>query len=143
MENLKLTVGWIIAIAVAIVLILALSLGGCSVVRGFGRSQARADANNQVQITTINIRRAQQQARVTAAQDATVKAQAYQRYLGSVGIREAQNEISSTLTPLYVQWEAIQAEEDIATSGQNNTVVYVPSGNAGVPLITANAGTGK
>lgn len=119
------------------------SVAGCGAYKGWHRGQLRADANNNVKITTINIRRAQQQAKVVAAQDATIKALADQRLIKARGIKNAQDEIQSTLTPLYVQFEAIEAQKAIATSGQNNTVIYVPSGTNGTPTITAHAGTGK
>src|SRR4051794_10670547 len=86
----------------------------------FNRYHKRQDANNRVKVTTINIRNAQQQARVVTAQNATVQARAQQRFLESVGIRRAQDEIAKTLTPLYVQHEAIQAQEKMAVSGRNN-----------------------
>jgi hypothetical protein len=88
-----------------------------------------------VAITRINIQNERQQAQVVAADNGVVRQQAYQKFLEAVGIRKAQDEISKTLTPLYIQHEAIQAEENIAHSGQNNTVVYVPAGNMGVPLV--------
>jgi hypothetical protein len=43
--------------------------------------------------------------------------------------------ISSGLTPQYLQYEAIQAQKAIATSGRNNTLIYLPSGRTGVPLV--------
>lgn len=35
---------------------------------------------------------------------------------------------------IVIQHEAIQAQEAIANSGRNNTVIYVPSGPNGVPI---------
>lgn len=127
----------------ALVVVVGVGVGGCAGLKAFQRSQARADANNRVAITSINIRNEQQQARVVAAQNGIVRAQAYQRYLQAVGVREAQDEIRKTLTPLYVQWDSIQALLKLGESGHNNTVVYLPSGQAGLPTITAKAGTGK
>lgn len=120
-----------------------LSVGGCAGLKAFNRAQARANASNQVSITHILIQKAQQQAQINRAEIQATIAEAQKRYQEAIGIRRAQDEISKTLTPLYVQHEAIQAEEQIASSGQNNTVVYVPSGAAGVPIITANGTTGK
>lgn len=96
------------------------------------RTQALADANNQVQVTAIQIQNQAQQIQVT-------EQQAQIRYQTAVGIRKAQDEISSTLTPLYVQFEMVDALKEIAKSGQNNTVVYIPSGANGIPLVS---GTG-
>lgn len=123
----------------AILLIIALSVGGCAGIKAFDRAQARADANNQVAITHIQIQRAQQQAKIVNAEIQATIAEANKRYHEAVGIRRAQDEISKTLTPLYIQHEAIQAEEQIATSGRNNTIVYVPSGQQGVPLVSQAA----
>jgi hypothetical protein len=111
------------------------------------RAQVRADANNRVKVTSINIRNAQQQARVVAAQDATIKAQADQRLIKAKGIRHAQDEIAQTLTPLYVQFEAVQAQLEMAHS-PNHTIIYVPAGTNGTPLITQSGdatptGSGK
>jgi len=99
------------------------------------RSQVRADANNRVKVTAINIRNARQQAHVVEAQTEIVKAKAEQRYQESIGIRRAQDEIAKTLTPLYIQHEAIQAQERMAVSGKNNTSIYIPSGVNGVPMV--------
>jgi regulator of protease activity HflC (stomatin/prohibitin superfamily) len=123
------------AAVVVFVLTCGVLFGSCAGYKAFERSQRRADANNNVRVTQINIRKAQQQALIVRAQNAAVRARAEQRFLEAVGIRKAQDEISKTLTPLYVQHEAIQAQERTASSGQNNTVVYVPSGPNGVPLV--------
>lgn len=111
-----------------------LLVGGCSGYKTFHRSQKRADANNRVKITQINIRTAQQQAKVVAAQDATVKAKADQRLIEAIGIRKAQDEISATLSDRYLQHEAIKAQLAMA-NGPNHSTIYVPSGNNGVPLV--------
>lgn len=124
-------------------IIVGACIGGCSGFRSWQRGQKRADAHNKVQLTHIAIQTARQQAEVVAANNQRVKQEAYQRYLEAVGIRRAQDEISKTLTPLYVQHEAIQAQEAEANK-PNSTVIYVPSGPQGVPLVaTASAATGK
>lgn len=127
----------------ALVIVVSVGVGGCAGLKAFKRAQARADANNRVAITKIEIRNQDQQAKVVAAQNGIVRAQAQQRYLAAVGVRQAQDEIRKTLTPLYVQWDAIQALLKLGATGRNNTVVYLPSGPAGVPLVTANGTTGK
>jgi hypothetical protein len=43
--------------------------------------------------------------------------------------------IAKTLTPLYVQFEMTQALSEIAKSGRNSSIVYIPSGPGGVPFI--------
>lgn len=126
----------VIATIVILALIIFGGVAGCGAYKGWHRGQLRADAENSVKITTIYIRRAQQQAKVVAAQDAIIKAQADQRLIKARGIKNAQDEIQSTLTPLYVQFEAIEAQRAIASSGRNNTVIYVPAGTNGTPIIT-------
>jgi hypothetical protein len=116
---------------VAFVLIAVLAAGGC---KAYNRYQARQDAENAVKITHINIDRAQQQAQINRAQIAATQAEAQKRYVQSVGIRRAQDEISRTLTPLYIQWEAIQAQLAMAHS-ENHTMIWAPSGANGAPLV--------
>lgn len=128
---------FVILIVAALFVVGAALVGGCSGYNSWHRGQLRADANNRVKVTAINIRNAQQQAKVVQAQDATVQAQADQRYIAAVGIRKAQDEVGKTLTPLYVQFEAVQAQLAMAHS-QNHSVIYVPSGTNGTPVITEN-----
>lgn len=110
----------------------------------FGRSQATADATNQAHINVIKANNTVQTTNIqinTEAQQLKVhQEQAAIRQADAVGIREAQNQISGTLTPLYVQWEMTQAIEQIATSGKNSSVIYIPSGAGGVPLISDTNG---
>jgi hypothetical protein len=120
-------------------MVLAVALGLCIIVVGlfglvallktFNRYQARADANNRVKVSAIEIRNQAQRVKI-AKQHAEI------RYQNSIGIREAQDEIAKTLTPLYVQFEMVEALKAIAASGQNNSVVYIPSGANGIPLVS-------
>jgi hypothetical protein len=135
----KITIITLLCIALFVLLL----VGGCSAAKSYSRYQKRADAQNAVRVTSINVKRMRQQARVVAAQDQVIRALADQRVIKAEGIRKAQDKIQATLTPLYVQFEAIEAQKAIATSGQNNTVVYVPSGTNGTPVITADAVHGK
>jgi parvulin-like peptidyl-prolyl isomerase len=123
------------ALLLLFVLTCAALFGSCAGYKSFQRSQKRADANNGVKVTAINIRRAQQQAKIVRAQNAAVQARAEQRLIEAKGIRHAQDEISATLTDRYLQHEAIKAQMATAASGQNNTVVYIPAGDMGVPLV--------
>ncbi|MBW2275316.1 MAG: hypothetical protein JRG96_18775, partial [Deltaproteobacteria bacterium] len=50
------------------------------------------------------------------------------------GIAEAQRIINATLTPNYLQHEAIQAQGKMAAS-PNHTTVYIPVGSNGLPLV--------
>ena len=119
--------------AVALVVLVMLVITCWWGFAAFGRYNARADANNRVKISNIEIRNQAQ--RVTVA-----KQQAEIRYQTAVGIREAQDEIAKTLTPLYVQFEMVDALKSIAASGKNNSVVYIPSGPNGIPLVSVAPG---
>lgn len=122
-----------------VVLLIVLAVGGAAGCKSYGRYQKRADAKNSVQVTHIGIQRAAQQAQINRAQIAATKAEALKRFEEAKGIRRAQDEIQATLTERYIQHEAIQAQKAIATSGRNNTVIYVPSGTNGTPLLTQPA----
>ena len=50
------------------------------------------------------------------------------------GIAQAQKIINATLTPNYLQHEAIQAQNEMANS-PNHTTVYIPVGANGIPLV--------
>lgn len=56
------------------------------------------------------------------------------RIIEAQGIADAQKIINETLTPQYLQHEAIQAQMQMANS-PNHTTVYIPSGANGIPLI--------
>lgn len=109
----------------------------------YNRYQARANANNRVKVTAIEIRNQAQRVKIA-------KQQADIRYQQSIGIKRAQDEIRKTLTPLYVQFEMTEALKQIAVSGRNSSVIYIPSGPAGIPFIEgagakvgAGSSTGK
>jgi predicted histidine transporter YuiF (NhaC family) len=135
-EIIDIAVATIIAI-VALAVLIGTLIAMLSGYKAWHRAQQRADANNRVRVTAINIRTAQQQAKVVAANDDRVRALADQRLIAARGIRNAQDEIQSTLTPLYVQFEAVQAQLAMAKS-QNHTIIYVPAGTNGTPVITEN-----
>lgn len=119
-------------VAVAIVAVLMFALPA------YSRYQKRADANNAVKVSAIQIKNQEQ--RVLIAQQ-----QAQIRLQNAIGIRKAQDEIAKTLTPLYVQFEMTQAIQSIATSGKNNSVIYIPtSPTSGLPVVpTSNSTTGR
>jgi hypothetical protein len=71
-----------------------------------------------------------------AAEEQVAQSHKLPRYQNSIGIREAQDEIAKTLTPLYVAFEMTQALQAIATSGQNNSVIYLPTNPVtGLPIV--------
>jgi len=93
----------------------------------YSRYQARQDAANQIQVNHLVIQQQQQLVDVE-------KAKAEIRKQEAIGIAEAQKTINATLTPLYIQHEAIQAQEKMVNS-PNHTEIYIPSGANGVPII--------
>lgn len=140
-------VGKGVAIIVGLALAIGILMGAISGFQAFGRYQRIQDAkntaqaniiaaNNKVATTEIEIQNQDQMVKVT-------EQQAQIRLQQAIGIREANDEINKSLTPLYVQFEMTQVLQQLGTSGKNNTVIYVPSGQGGVPTITAASGTGK
>lgn len=121
--------GAIVAGLVALVLFIVIVVGIMFGMKSYHRYQKRADANNQVAVYNIEIRQQEQRVEI-AKQEAEIRRQ------NAIGIREAQDQIAETLTPLYVQFEMTEALKAIATSGSNNSVVYLPSGAGGIPLVS-------
>ena len=132
-------------VVVGLLLVFGLLVGSWFGIKAMHRHQALADANNRVQVARIEannkiklneIEIASQAQRVKVAQQ-----EAQIRFEQAKGVREAQDEIAKTLTPLYVQFEMVDALKVIAQSGRNNTVVYIPSGANGIPLVSGAAGS--
>lgn len=121
---------WGVGTAVGILVFIALLFGFLALSKEYSRYQKRADANNNVKVTEIQIHNQEQRVKI-AQQKAEI------RYVEATGIRRAQDAISQTLTPLYVQHEMIQA---LRESGA--TTVYIPTDPAsGLPVVTTrNAG---
>lgn len=113
------------AVAVAVLILFIAGLFG---IKAFGRYQRLADARNKVKVSTIEIRNQEQRVLITQ-QEAQI------RHEQSKGVREAQDEIAKTLTPLYVQFEMVEAMKEIARSGSNSSVIFIPAGEAGIPII--------
>jgi hypothetical protein len=65
-----------------------------------------------------------------AKKDAEIKAAEAQ------GIRQSQDIINQTLTPIYVQHEMVEAIEKMAGKA-GNAVIYVPIGANGLPLVSS------
>lgn len=136
-----------VAAILGLAIVIGIFLGAIAGFQAFGRYQNIQDAknkaqaniiaaNNQVAVSNIEIQNQAQRVQIA-------KQQAEIRLQDAIGVREAQDEIAKTLTPIYVQYEMTQAMEKIAESGKNNTVIYVPAGQGGIPTITAQAGSGK
>jgi regulator of protease activity HflC (stomatin/prohibitin superfamily) len=64
----------------------------------------------------------------------TAKAKAQIREAEADGIAKAMDTINAKLTPLYVQYEAIQSQSKMVES-PNHTEIYVPVGPMGVPIV--------
>jgi len=122
-----------VVVMVGLFLLVGLVFGLLFGVKAYSRYQKRADAHNDVSVTHIRIQQAQQQAQINHAQIAATQAEAEKRVAEAVGIRRAQDEIQATLTPLYVQHEAVQAQLAMAHS-ENHTMIWAPAGTNGTPL---------
>lgn len=123
----KLFVLWsLLGVGLAVVVV-SLLFGLVALAKGFGRSQRLADERNQTQVNDIQIAQTQQLVKVQQ-QKAQIQIEE------AKGIAESQSIIKSSLTPLYIQYLAIQAQKE-QVQGQNHTIIYVPSGQNGIPLV--------
>lgn len=120
----------ILITALCIAIVFAVIIGGLFGLYGFAgfaknfhRHQKLADARNQVTLNEIQIQQTRQLVQVQQQKAQIKVAEAH-------GIAESQAIINGTLTPQYLQHEAIQAQES-----QSNKIIYVPSGNQGIPLV--------
>lgn len=116
-----------IASVVSLVVIAALFFAVAATSQVYGRHQRLANAKNAVKVTEIQIQNTHQLVEVENQKAAVRVAEAN-------GIAEAQKIINQTLTPLYLQHEAIKAQLEMAHS-ENHTIVYIPIGNEGIPLV--------
>jgi hypothetical protein len=110
---------WIVGSIIAlIVLVLALMF----LLPAYNRYQARQNAHNET-ITS--------EKQILIAENLAAA-----RYQTAIGLKKAQDEIRKTLTPLYVQFEMVQALQGIAQSGSNSTVIYLPTDpKTGLPVV--------
>jgi len=125
---------WISITLGALILLLMTLTGLAAGCREYNRYQKRAEANNKAKVTNINIKRAREEAKVRDAQVQITRAEARQRIAEAEGIRKSQDLIAKTLTPLYIQHEAIEAQKKMAGS-PNHTQVYIPTGPQGIPQV--------
>jgi hypothetical protein len=108
----------------AVIVIVVLCFGFVALGKSFQRYQKRADANNRVQVSEIEIKNQEQ--RVLIA-----KQQAEIRHQEAIGIRAAQDEIAKTLTPAYLVHELTQAMRE---SGAD--LIYIPTNpETGLPIV--------
>lgn len=121
-------VGYTLTAIVGIVLIVGLSVGAAFGCKAYTRYQKRADAENAVKVTAIATKNALQRVEVAKIENELKHQQA-------IGQRKANEEIATKLTPLFVQYEMIEALKE-----SNSSVIYIPAGANGVPLVSV---TGK
>jgi hypothetical protein len=134
-SNVDKIVAWSVGILLGVVVFTGTGIGLSAAVQAYKRAEPRANAENLVRVSRIEIRRAQQPALVARAQVAAAKAAAEKQYQEAIGVRRAQDVIARGLTAQYLQYEAIQAQKALATSGRTNTLIYLPSRSGGVPLV--------
>lgn len=111
--------GVLVGLLIVVVLVFGLHAG----YKTYNRYQRVQDAENAHRITAMQIKRTEQEVFVE-------RQKAQVRIAEAEGIAEAQRIIDSSLTPAYLQYLAIQAIE-----GSMNRVIYIPSGENGIPLI--------
>jgi Flp pilus assembly protein TadG len=146
-RNREVNLGPVILLVGAFVALLALIgviMGAIAGFKAFGRYQAMSDAKNQAQVALVkannNVKVTEIEIKNQGQRVKVAQQQAQIRFENAKGIREAQDEIAKTLTPLYVQFEMTEALKEIAKSGKNSSVVYIPSGANGVPLVSGVQG---
>lgn len=121
-------IAWTVTALVGLLIIVALCVGAAFGCASYNRYQQRADANNRVKVTAIARRNAVQRVDVAKIENELKHQQA-------IGQRKANQEISSRLTPLFVQYEALQAMIEASQNG-SATIIYYPVGANGVPLVS-------
>jgi biopolymer transport protein ExbB/TolQ len=121
--NGKRIAGMVLAVTLTLLVLFVGFFGVLAVGKSFSRYQKRADANNRVKVSEIEIKNQAQRVQIT-------KQQAQIRYETAKGVREAQDEIAKTLTPLYVQFEMVEALKQIVSSRPVNEQRKLWSGNA-------------
>ena len=126
------------ALLFSLVGVVAISTTGCGAINDFSRGQARADAENEVQLREIKIKTMEQQVQI-ARQEAQIEVE------HAKGVAAAQAIINKTLTPQYLQHEAISAQLEAAKNSAHTETIYIPSGPQGIPTVLGigSSGTDK
>jgi len=123
--------GWWAFLTAGIIIIAGLMFG----IPAYDRYQQVAYARNQVTVNDIQIQQTEQLVKVEQ-QKAAIRVQ------DALGIARSQQIINGTLTPQYLQHEAIQAQMTAAQSSAHTETIYIPSGAQGIPLVgTTRAAT--
>jgi FlaG/FlaF family flagellin (archaellin) len=131
-------------VLVSLLVLIGIIMGAIAGFKAFGRYQSMSDAKNQAQVALVkannNVKVTEIEIKNQGQRVKVAQQQAQIRFESAKGVREAQDEIAKTLTPLYVQFEMTEALKEIAKSGKNSSVVYIPSGANGVPLVSGVQG---
>lgn len=107
---------------------IALIVGLMFALPAYGRYQRLANERNQVQVNDIQIQQTQQLVQVE-------KQKAQIRVQQALGIAQAQKIINGTLTPQYLQHEAIEAQLEAAKNSSHTETIYIPAGAQGIPFV--------
>jgi hypothetical protein len=121
-------VAWVVSVTVAVVVVLGAAFGLFFGMNAFGRYQDVANAQNQVQVNAIVIAQTDQLVQVE-------KQKAQVRIADANGIASAQSIIAGSLTPAYLEYLAIQAQNEMAAKSDHSATIYIPVGNQGIPIV--------
>lgn len=119
---------WVGAVIAALVVVIALIFALVAASAAFGRYQTLADAQNEVQVNDIKIAQTNQLVQVE-------KQKAAIRVADAQGIADSQRIIDASLTNQYLEYLAIQAQQEMAQKSDHSATVYIPVGNQGIPVI--------
>lgn len=111
-----------------VVLILLIVVGLMFLGPDYTRYQRLQNENNQTRVNDIQIAQTQQLVHVH-------QQQAQIRIVDAQGLAQAQKIIADSLTPAYLQYEAIDAQRQ-EVSSPNHTIIYIPSGQNGIPIVS-------
>lgn len=119
---------YIFYVAVVILMLVALLFGSVAGCASYNRYQRRANVANEIHVQN-------QQLALYALKIKQAIKLAQVKKETAVGQKLANEQIAKRLTPIFVQYEMIEALKDIAASGRNNSIIYIPTGANGIPLI--------
>jgi uncharacterized membrane protein affecting hemolysin expression len=117
----------VFTIVVLVVLVVAMMFG----IPAYSRYEQRKNATNALTITKTKIQNAILNTTLTRQNDAL-------NLTVAKATAQSQAVISSTLTPLYIQYETTQALTALAASG-SNVVVYFPDSTNSLPFTTTTS----
>lgn len=109
------------------VVLMTLLFGTIAVGQAFSRYQRVKNARNEQRVIEMKVKQTQMLVEVE-------KQKAAVRVAEAQGIADSQAIIDSSLSDQYLTYLSIQAQMDFASS-DNNTIIYIPVGDNGIPLI--------